>query len=63
MGIQFVYGMTMGWYPKGPSREALEEEERWFRCSECSGPLDDRTRAGMKCGPCAYGSEQEHEEA
>jgi hypothetical protein len=28
-------------------------------CPECGGPGDDRTAAGMKCGACAYGKEDQ----
>ena len=26
-----------------------------LRCPECEGPADERVRAGMRCGRCAYG--------
>ena len=34
-----------------------------LRCWECDGPADDRVRAGMKCGPCAYGQGEVEEDA
>ena len=27
-----------------------------LRCPECQGPPDERVKAGMKCGRCAYGN-------
>ncbi|GEM_PF-2323458 len=39
------------------------ERRGWFeltvpvlRCQECQGPPDERVKAGMRCGRCAYGN-------